>query len=94
MVKPIDFKVKFEQLKALLIERNEPVLDPEVMTELGFSPPSWKTWKSQFITMSQKAIEATHNESGVITDVFYIKYDKKQKTWEIDHVETVEKKQE
>jgi len=93
MVHKINFEQKYDQLKSLLIERRanfgQPVLDPEVMTALGFSPPSWKTWKPQLITMAQKPIEIKRNDEDEITDVFYIRYNKKEKSWLIDHVKNM-----
>lgn len=89
MVHKINFEQKYEQLKSILIERRanfgQPALDPEVMTDLGFSPPSWKTWKPQLLTMAQKPIEVKRDDDGRITDIFYIRYDKKEKSWSIEH---------
>ena len=75
-------------LTRILNDRKEPIADAEIMHLLGFSPPSWKTWKSKLIEMTNITIITQFEKSddnGVFKPVeiepHRVKYDKKTKKW-------------
>jgi hypothetical protein len=63
--------------------------DFSMMSHLGFTPPSWKTWKSKLIEKAswtnydrivERRIE-TSSTNEKILEIFIIVYDKKRKAW-------------
>jgi len=79
MVERKSFVRLFESLCNNLLEADgKKMSDAEVMVNLGFSPPSWKVWKQQFIIYGEaKPVPNEDNESYQ----YYVKYQKQEKNW-------------
>ena len=55
------------------------------MTELGFSPSSWKVWKPKFIEKaSSKIIPIWDENQENVVSTAMIEYNKKKKWWEFN----------
>lgn len=65
------------------------IRDVNMMSELGFTPPSWKTWKPKLIekascTNYDRVVERWNEATSTnekIREIFIIVYDKKRKGW-------------
>lgn len=89
MSKKISFNSKWNYLIQLIFD-NSIVPDVLLMDELGFTPHTWKVWKSKFIERSQYGTCSKKNyNTNEIVD-FKIIYDKKQKLWKYEKTSTVE----
>ena len=84
MTKKIDFEQKWNELVRIIHESlRKKVLDVNLMTELGFSPTSWKVWKPKFIEKSNSKIIPLWDENNedVVSNAM-IEYNRKKKWWE------------
>jgi len=85
MVERKSFVRLFDSLcNNLLKAKEKKMSDAEVMINLGFSPPSWKVWKQQFINYGEaKPVTNEDNESNQ----YYVKYQKQEKKWYLESME-------
>ncbi len=85
MTKKLDFEQKWKKLTQIIHESSRSkVLDVLLMSELGFSPASWKVWKPKFIEQARiKYISLWDEKRENIVSYCMIEYNKKKKWWEL-----------
>ena len=80
MTKKLDFQEKWDKLVEILLDSWQyRVLDVELMSNLDFTPTSWKVWKPKFIEKS-KIMEISLNQKEYDC---LIEYNRKKKIWKI-----------
>ncbi|MBC8515618.1 MAG: hypothetical protein H8D31_00025 [Nitrosopumilus sp.] len=86
MTKKIDFEEKWNKLAHIIHESSrKKVLDVILMSELGFSPSSWKVWKPKFIEKAScKVIPILDENQENIVSTAMVEYNKKKKWWEFN----------
>jgi hypothetical protein len=92
MTKRIDFEKKWNELVIIIHGTlRKKVLDVNLMTELGFSPTSWKVWKPKFIEKSNSKIIPLYDENreNVVSNAM-IEYNRKKKWWEFNELDDQE----
>jgi len=89
MSRKIDFTSKWNYLTKIIFE-NYRVPDVLLMEELGFTPHTWKVWKSKFIERSQYGICTRKNYETKKEINFQIVYDKKGKMWSYEETSPLE----
>jgi len=82
-------KIKFSEIAGKAIEyvgEEGSMHDVILMLRLGFSPPSWKIWKSKLAEMfSIKTFSKLGDDSGTVR--IKMEYNKKEKLWSVIEVE-------
>lgn len=80
MTKKLDF-VEIAMDAFSFIEKEETVLDVDLMIKLGFSPPAWKVWRSQLIQkLTNTILPKSEREIDDETKI-KITHDKKKTSW-------------
>ena len=80
MTRKLDFQRKWDYL-AQTVFNEKYIPDVLLMAHLGFSPQSWRTWKSKFIERSKYGSQTKTQYSTNKEVTFKIVYDKKSKIW-------------
>ena len=91
MTRAKNFNVIWKNLINILENTEDFTLpDVTVMSELGFSPSSWKVWKPKLIEKGKVALLSKNKEN------FMAEYYKKKKIWSIRRfsLEEIEEKRE
>ena len=82
MTKKKNFEASWNAL-VYRVKSNMPskkITDVELMSELGYSPPNWKVWKSKFIEKAM--ITEFLDDQEKRKNVYHvIEYNKKKKVW-------------
>lgn len=74
-----EFTSLCNELRDIIVERKQ-IKDVFLMAELGFSPETWRHWRTQFVEWFKEmhVKKEEDNEKFVKEEILY---DKKQKLW-------------
>jgi len=89
MTEKISFTKKWNYLVQVVFD-NRYVPDVLLMEKLGFSPHSWKVWKSKFIERSRYGTQTKTQYDTKKEVTFKIKYDKKHRMWSYEETSPLE----
>jgi len=77
-----DFEHLLKYLKTIVRDKKDGILDVDLMERMGFTPPSWKTWKSKFIEkLNNYDYWYKDSKTDETKKWFRFRYLKKEKTW-------------
>ncbi len=81
MTRKMDFTKKWNELMIQLQKNEDGMYDVELMEELGFTPPSWKVWKPQFVLKANTTEWHTGDPTKDDYKEWKIMYYKRKKHW-------------